>query len=137
MLDAMAEGVITDTFKVIMIEMLGDPTLLDVGLEQLGKGFGEIIVNDRNQVVIDDLKKIVEREPQVKSVALLYGAAHMPDMAQRLTEQLGYVRNNKHETEWLPAIRVDLKNSKVPPSQIDAMRKMVKQAIRQQMRRSR
>ena len=38
----------------------------------LGQGFGEVIVQDRNQVAVDDLKKLIEQEPGTKSVAILW-----------------------------------------------------------------
>ena len=135
MADAFAEGAITDMFKVVLIEMLGDPAVLDQGLAQFGAGFSEVIVEDRNQVVIDDLKRVIEQEPQVRSIAILYGAAHMPDMARRLADQLDYQPGDESQDRWLTAIKVDLRNSKLSAADLNAVRATMKQAMRQQLRR--
>ena len=121
--------------KVVLIEMLGDPAVLDQGLAQFGAGFSEVIVEDRNQVVIDDLKRVIEQEPQVRSIAILYGAAHMPDMARRLADQLDYQPGDESQDRWLTAIKVDLRNSKLSAADLNAVRATMKQAMRQQLRR--
>jgi len=135
MADAMLEGAIADTFKVVMIEILADPRVTDQGLAQLGKGFGEVIINDRNQVVIDDLKKLIANEPQTKSIAVFYGAGHMDDMVDRLKDQLGYEPTTGDDAErWLKAISVDFSKSAIPASDINRIRMMIKQTMRQQFR---
>lgn len=127
--DSFLEGAIADTFKVVMIEMLGDPTLIDQSLDQLGQGFGEVIVKDRNQVPLDDLRAIVAAEPKIKSVAILYGAAHMDSMEASLQSQLGYEPSG--EPQWLSAIRVDLTQSKVRQQDLNQIRAMMKQMTAQ------
>ena len=130
--DSFMEGAIADTFKIAMIELLGDPTLVDVSLNQLGAGFGEVIINDRNQIPINDLEAIIEHEPEVKSVAILYGAGHMNLLQKQLCEQLHYtpVEGGEH---WHSAIKVDLAHSAVSPREIMQIRMMIRQAIKQQM----
>ena len=104
-------------------------------LAQLGKGFGEVIINDRNQVVIDDLKKIIETEPQAKNIAVFYGAGHMNDMVDRLKDQLGYEPSTYAESErWRKAISVDFSKSAGPAADINRIRMMIKQTLRQQFR---
>jgi hypothetical protein len=41
-------GVVSDA-AMFMIELLGDETTIELSLDQFGKGFGEVIVRDRNQ----------------------------------------------------------------------------------------
>lgn len=132
--DSFMSGAITDTFKVVMIEMLGDPALTDMSLDQLGAGFGEVIINDRNQVPLGDLKQIIAHEPDIKSVAILYGAGHMNTMDKQLREQMGYapIESGDH---WLTAIKVDLAQSAVSPRELAQIRTMIHQAIKQQMKR--
>ncbi len=133
--DTFLEGAIADTFKVVMIEMLGDERMMQQGLDQqLGAGFSEVIVQDRNQVAIDDLKKMIEHEPDVKSVAIFYGAAHMPDMTAKLMAQLGYEPAKENQQTWLTAITVDYSKSAVSQSDINRIRLMMRQMMRQQMR---
>jgi hypothetical protein len=91
-----------------------------------------VIVEQRNQVAVDDLKTIIEREPEVKSVAILYGAAHMDDLGRRLVEQLGY---EPRESHWLKAIEVDLEESVVSARDIHQVRRMMKQVMQAQQQR--
>ena len=135
--DAFMEGAIADTFKVVMIEMLGNEKLIDQSMAQFGEGFSDVIVNDRNQVAIDDLKRLIEQEPNVKSIAVLYGAAHMPDMSKRLSEQLGFEPAPADQIKWLTAIEVDMTKSAVSPAEINRIRAMIKQMVRQQLRNRR
>ena len=130
--DTFMEGQIADTFKVIMIQMLGDPALIERGLnEQMGAGFSEVIVQQRNQRALDDLKTIAEGEKPIKSVAILYGAAHMPDMVSKLVTQLGYQPVAGPEGEhWMTAIKVDFTKSAVSPEEIAQIRLMMKQMMR-------
>ena len=130
--DTFMDGAITDTFKVVMIEMLGDPSLIDMSMNQLGDGFGEVIINNRNEIALADLKTIIEREPQTKSVAIFYGAGHMGDFDTRLRE-MGYGPADDGE-RWLTGMKVDLTQSAVSPRELTQIRGMIKQAIRQQMR---
>lgn len=88
--------------KNMMINMLGQK-MPDIGAIA-GEDFRQVIVHDRNQVVVDDLKQAIKNNPDLGSVALFYGAAHMPDMEKRLIDQLGYRATTGF---WLPAITVD------------------------------
>ncbi len=132
--DAFFDGAIADTFKVLLIEMLGDEASMEMSMGQFGEGFNEVIVEMRNQVVIDDLKSIIENagneeSPRVSSVAVLYGAAHMQDMARRLIDQLGYLPTQEI---WNRAIEVDLEESVVSQRELMQIRMMVRNAMRSQ-----
>ncbi len=131
-LDAMMDGAIADTCKVLLIEMIGDPTVLEQSLDQFGEGFAEVVIGSRNQEPVEDLAAIIEKEPEVKTVAILYGAAHLPDLAERLVGQLGY---ELVEEEWLRAIEVDLTTSAIDKRTMVQMRMMVRQMMRSQARR--
>ncbi|UCD76719.1 MAG: hypothetical protein JSV91_07285 [Phycisphaerales bacterium] len=130
--DAFVGGAIVDTFKVVMIEMLSDEAVMEQTIDIYGEGFSEVIINRRNQVVIDDLKRLITDEPEVRSVAILYGAAHLPDLARRLHDQLGY---RPGDDRWLTAIEVDLTESAVTPGDIRQIRAMVKWMMAQQLPR--
>ena len=106
---------------------LTDDSIMEQSLEQFGPGFGEVIIDQRNQVVIDDLKALLEREPDLESVAILYGAAHMRDLGERLADQLGY---RSDDERWITAFEVDMADSAVSPEQLRQLRHMVRQAMR-------
>ena len=60
-------------------------------------GDGTVIIGERNRHALEVLKKQIDAGK--KQLAVFYGAAHFPDMEQRLLEQ-GY---KLQKTEWLTA----------------------------------
>ncbi len=127
--NAMLDGAIVDMFKVVMIEMLGDEQIMEQGLEQFGAGFGDVIIGDRNQVVMDDLEAVVGAA-EYETIAVFYGAGHLPDFETRLREQLGYEPVVKR---WEPAISVDLASSSIPEQQLRQLRFMIRRSMQQNM----
>ena len=73
------------------------------GMEDIMAGFegdGEsVIVGERNKVAIEVLKK--EMKLGRKKLGIFYGAAHMPDMEERLVKELGFAQVGKER--WLIA----------------------------------
>lgn len=129
--DAFFDGAVSDMVKVLLIEMLADEALVNQSMDQLGEGFGKVLIDDRNQVVMDDLKDIMDKHPDAESIAIFYGAGHMADLAERLNDQLDYVPSNE---QWLPAISVDMANSAMDKRQLMQMRMMMKRMMKMQMR---
>lgn len=121
--DAFTDGAIGDLLKIMLIEMLGDEAMIQSVLKQFDEAFTEVIIADRNQTVIDDLVAIIEAGEPVQSVAVLYGAGHMQDMAQKLKVQLNY---EPASTTWLRAIEVDLTRSAVTEAEVRRLRAMIR-----------
>jgi hypothetical protein len=134
MLDVMYEGAISDMVKVLFIEVLGDESIVQAGMQQMGGDFMKILIDKRNQVVIDDIEALLESSPEIESIAILYGAAHMPDMAERLANQLGYAGD---EAVWLRAIAVDLTESRIDQRQLTQMRTAIRRMMQSQGLRNR
>ncbi len=130
-LDIFFDGVIADGMKVMLIELFSDNAFMEQSFRQFGDGFERVLIEQRNQIVIDDLRVILERERDVRSVAIFYGAAHMPDMAERLTDQLGY---RPHAEQWFTAFEVDLDESAMTPAQLQSLRRMIRQQLRMMSR---
>jgi hypothetical protein len=126
--DAFTNGAMSDTLKVLLIEILGDESMVNMSLQQFDAAFAEVIINERNQVVVDDLKRLLEAEPDVERIGILYGAGHMQDLTQRLDEQLGY---EPGAAKWLPAIEVDLTSSAVTEADVRRTRMMVRRMMQQ------
>ena len=126
--DLILDGAIADTMKVVLIELLADEAVMEQGLAQFGPGLKTVLIDTRNQLVIDQLKRIVQEEPDVDSVGIFYGAAHMPDMAQRLREQLGYEPTGG--VRWLTAFEVDLRHSAMTASQLKQIRGMIRRQLK-------
>lgn len=119
--------------KLMLIEMLG-------GSEDLMAVMGtqadlmRVLIDERNKVVIEDLRRIMAQEPEVQTVGIIYGAGHLPDLEMRLERDLGFepVRD-----EWHGAITVDLNEAGIAPSQARQMRQMIRRSIDAQMRQMR
>jgi hypothetical protein len=115
--------------KVALMETLGkaDDLLGTVpGMERML----EVIIKDRNQVVIGDLSRIIETEPNVKTVGIIYGGGHMPDLEKHLAE-MGYVESG---VQWLDAISMDLPKDAAGKKQMERIREMVSKSIDEQVR---
>ncbi len=124
--DIFFDGVLADALKVMLIELFSDEAFLEQSIRQFGEGFERVLIDQRNQIVIDDLRAIVEHERGVKSVAIFYGAAHMPDLAERLSKQLGYQPDGE---QWFTAFEVDLTESVMSPAQIQSLRIMIRRQL--------
>ena len=137
--DAWTEGRVSDMFKVVLIEMLGNETFARESLRQMGDGFAEVIIHERNDVAINALKKIIERNDDTESVAIFYGAGHMNGLHDQLVNELGY-EPIESDVTWRPAISLDLTETQFEPAQLNRMRlmmrRMFRQAMAQQRRRS-
>jgi hypothetical protein len=117
--------------KVVLAEALSDADRLLAMAPGDMASMMDIILHDRNAVVIDDLKAIIRDEPEVASVGIIYGAGHLADLQRRLTQELGY---NVAGERWVPAITVDLEAAGVSVRQAQSMRAMIRRSVEQQMR---
>ena len=59
---------------------------------------GSVILTDRNTVALAVLAK--ELKAGKKSLAIFYGAAHMPDLEKRMIEKMGFERKG---ARWVTA----------------------------------
>ena len=91
----------------------------------------KVIVKDRNVVVLDDLKKIIATEPNIKSVAIFYGAGHMNDLEQHLVADLGYKFDSE---QWFPAMSVNPAAAGLKAKDVQQMRAMIKRQLEAQMK---
>ncbi|GJQ28211.1 MAG: hypothetical protein HBSAPP03_00950 [Phycisphaerae bacterium] len=83
----------------------------------------EVIIVDRNAAVLADLKAALAEHPQAESIALFYGAGHLPDLERRLEADFGYAYK---ESRWFTAIDVDLTAIPGGKAQAEQMREMMK-----------
>ena len=124
-LDMMSGGTVTDGLKVALIEVLGRNDAIEVAMKQFGDGVGgEILINERNAVVIDDLNSMLQDELH-SNISILYGAGHMEDMDTRL-RKLGW---SSVEERWLPAISVDLEKSNLTSAEMSMIQSSINMAL--------
>ena len=81
--------------KYIFARQFNEMERLTAGLD--GKD-GSAILTDRNTVALNVLAK--ELKAGKKSLAIFYGAAHLPDLEKRMIEKMGFERKT---TKWLAA----------------------------------
>lgn len=95
MLSAVLSADQDHTFKtMIAYEMTNIEQIQDV----LGEDSGSAVIGARNQRAVDVLKR--EIDGGRKRIGIFYGVAHMPDLEERLADQLGLVYDS---TEWIDA----------------------------------
>jgi tetratricopeptide (TPR) repeat protein len=85
----------------------------------------KVIVMDRNQVVIDDLNEIIDKEPEIKSVGIVYGAGHMPNLEVRLKE-MDY---QEVSVEWVDAITVQLPKNPIDKVKMELAHNLFRKTI--------
>jgi hypothetical protein len=115
--------------KLMIAEMLGQAEELLMAAPGMDKMM-EVIIRDRNAVVVDDLRRVIREEPEVRTVGIIYGAGHLIDLEERIVSELGYTAG---EDRWLPAITVDIAKAGMTPAQVQFMRDTVRKSIRQQI----
>ena len=117
--------------KVAMMEMLGRADELIESVPQM-EHMMDVIIKDRNEVVMSDLSRIIETEKNIKTVGIIYGGGHMPDLEKHLAE-MGY---HEQGVQWLDAIGVDVPKNKQDARQLESMRKMVRYTLDQQVKQA-
>jgi hypothetical protein len=98
MLSTMVASGQDDSLKtMIAYEMTNIEKVQDI----LGEDSGSAVIGARNQRAIDVLKG--EIESGAKRIGIFYGVAHMPDLEERLLDQLGLRYTS---TDWVDAWRL-------------------------------
>ena len=110
------------TMKVTLVEVLAnaDPQASGAALGKGGGALMKVIIEDRNDVVLDDLAKIMAGEPRVKTVAAFYGAGHMADMEKKLVGRYGY---EPGEVVWIDAVLLNAEEMGINEKDFAKMRK--------------
>lgn len=95
LMSAMLSSGQDDSFKtLIAFEMLNIEKVQDI----LGEDSGSAVIGARNQRAIDVLKR--ELAGGAQRIGIFYGVAHMPDLEERLADQLGM---RYASTDWVDA----------------------------------
>ncbi len=117
------------TFKLTLIETLGqsggDVTKMQRLAPQMEKLL-RVLVEKRNEAVWRDLIAELQKPNAAKSIALFYGAGHMPDLDRRLRRDLRYTLA---EEKWLTAFAVDGAKAGLRPADIETIRKTVERQL--------
>jgi hypothetical protein len=115
-----------ETTKLMLIEALGQAgEIIDIAKAASPdiKDLFEVLITERNEEVIRQLKSQLPKLASGQTIAVFYGAAHMDEIAKRLTNQLNY---QPAATEWDTAFTADGTKSIMPPAQIKMMLQMMR-----------
>jgi hypothetical protein len=107
--------------KLMLIEVLGRAgEFLELARNYSPemKDLFDIVLTERNTVVLRDLRAQLARLKPGQSIAVFYGAAHMDEIAQRLRNELRYVPAKQ---EWDTAFTAKTAESGIKPAQIRMM----------------
>ncbi|MEO1511610.1 MAG: hypothetical protein AAFU70_06020, partial [Planctomycetota bacterium] len=120
--------------KIFLIETLARADeLMPVAAEQMGDSgsdFMRVILEVRNDVVLEALDEQLELRQPPGSVALFWGAAHLEGIQEALVADGWEVT----DSEWFPAIELDEQTSGLSPSRIKSLRDTVSQTLDMQLR---
>lgn len=112
--------------KVAMIEVLGQLpndlaqiSGLPAGMQRLLR----VLVEERNEAVVRDLRAALDQRPPPKSVGVFYGAGHMADLELRICRAVGYA---PVEDRWLPAFDVDPRALGISAFELDLTARLVR-----------
>ena len=72
--------------KDLIVSTLATADTADAMSEEIDR----IIIEERNKIVLADLRQRLAGDPGIRSVGILYGAGHMVDLEQRIRDKLGY-----------------------------------------------
>ncbi|MFZ9879993.1 MAG: type II secretion system protein GspG [Phycisphaerales bacterium] len=92
------------SFKKMVVQALGETGSGRRGRGGLGDVDTRIIIDERNEAVIDHLRMLLASEEAPTSVAIFYGAAHMADFEKTLRAEYGM---EPREAVWSTAMSVD------------------------------
>lgn len=118
-----------ETTKLMLVEALGQAgELIDMAKAASPdiKDLFEVLITERNEEVIRQLQTNLPKLKSGQSIAVFYGAAHMDEIAKRLTTQLNY---QPAAQEWDTAFSADGTKSIMPAAQIKMMMQMVRQQL--------
>ena len=123
------------TVRLVLIETLGavesDPSQAK-GLPPEMRRLMEVLIQERNAAVVADLRRLIDRgrasaRARVPSVAVFYGAGHLPDLERRIQRELGYRPGRE---EWLTAFDVHPARDGMGPADVAVARGMVREQLR-------
>jgi hypothetical protein len=115
------------TLIEVITEMGGDPSRLGAISPEL-KQLLQVLIEKRNQKVIDDLKVALKEGGPKGSISIFYGTGHMNEMETRLRKELHY---QPAQDLWFPAITVNLDQAGISPSELEFIRGFIKSQMRQ------
>ena len=123
------------TVRLVLIETLGavggDPSQSE-GMPREMRRLMEVLIHERNAAVVADLRRVIDRgrasrRARMPSVAVFYGAGHLPDLERRLRDELGY---SAGRDQWFTAFDVNPAREGLGKADVALARGMVREQLR-------
>lgn len=125
-----ASRTLREIFKAMLVETLPRSDEMLTKDNPLMGDLMEVILHQRNLIVLRDLAEVIADEPEVRSLALIYGAGHLADIEKGLMQDMGY----RHVgTVWVNAMESDLSTLGLSSSEAKIIRDGMKASIEVQI----
>ena len=115
--------------KLALIEVFGqikgDMAQMQ-GLPQEMQRLFEVLIRERNNTVIADLREELRRVQPTDSIAIFYGAGHLVDMEKRLRHDLHYVPVDEL---WLPVFSVNTERAGLSGFELNLLRSIIRSQL--------
>ncbi len=114
------------TTRLMFVQMLGDLTgdMAEMrGAPPELQHLLKVLIEKRNQNVVEDLKTELAIVPAEGSIAVFYGTGHMPDLEKRVVHQLHY---RPVEDKWYTAFGADIRKTGMSAAQVQWLEKLIK-----------
>lgn len=85
-----------------------------------------VLIAERNQRVVSDLRRELPHLRRTDSVSIFYGAGHMRDLETRLCRELHY---EVQDQIWFPALTVNPTAAGLSPAELATTRAMIQQQL--------
>ena len=115
--------------KLALIETLGvlraDPSRMK-GIPPDMQKLLEVLIRERNKAVIEDLGRELKRARPGASIAVFYGAGHLPDLEMRFRKDL---KLRPVEDVWLPAFSVNTTRAGLSNFELTFLRSIIRSQL--------
>lgn len=119
---------LSSMMKLMIMDMLEIAERTDLLSQQMDATYA-VIVDGRNEVVIEDLIETINAHPEYEDIAIFYGAGHMVGLEASLIE-MGYAPS---ADRWEAAMTVNPEDTGLSAAQVKMMRNMMKSSLQQQL----
>ena len=115
--------------KLMLIETLGGfdgqmPDTTELGFDT--KELLRVLIEERNAVVVRDLRAALKESHLIHRIAVFYGAGHMADLEHRLRQELALV---PVENQWLRAFGVNPERAGLTQFEVETIRDAVQSEL--------
>ena len=117
--------------KLFMVEMLGEikgDMAQMRGMPPAFRRLMRILIEDRNRIVLRDLKQHLQRPDPPQSISVFYGAGHMADLEKRIVRELDY---RPAGDRWYSAFGADVRQAGLTEGDLKLVRALIRAQMRQ------